>query len=153
MQRLIVAVTSLTPASTNLRTSHFLINLSPFGPNNQFRGFRDTILLSYLLNRTLILPLFFKLTLVKDNRVIRFLSQRDVPTHVEIRGRWAMPLVDRLRHWMDVLARAGGCVRSCGGLSAGRIIHVHTHGCMLHAPSYFTQVQQQHTYMHARRRT
>ena len=48
-----------TPAS-NLRKTHFLVNLSPFGPNNQFRGFRDTILLAYLLNRTIVLPLFFK---------------------------------------------------------------------------------------------
>merc|ERR1712242_599157 len=49
------------PEPTNkLRTDHFLINLSPFGPNNQFRGFRDTILLAYILNRTIVLPLFFK---------------------------------------------------------------------------------------------
>ena len=45
---------------SNIRKTHFLINLSPFGPNNQFRGFRDTILLSHLLNRTIVLPLFFK---------------------------------------------------------------------------------------------
>ena len=44
----------------NLRTDKFLLNLSPYGPNNQFRGFRDSIILAYYLNRTVVLPLFFK---------------------------------------------------------------------------------------------
>ena len=44
----------------NLRRDKFLINVSPFGPNNQFRGFRDTIMLAYYLNRTVALPGFFK---------------------------------------------------------------------------------------------
>ena len=43
-----------------IRKDKFLINISPFGPNNQFRGFRDTVLLAYYLNRTIILPIFFK---------------------------------------------------------------------------------------------
>ena len=43
-----------------MRKDKFLLNLSPFGPNNQFRGFRDTIILAYYLNRTVVLPLFFK---------------------------------------------------------------------------------------------
>ena len=30
-----------------IRKDKFLINISPFGPNNQFRGFRDTVLLAY----------------------------------------------------------------------------------------------------------
>lgn len=44
----------------NVRKTHYLLNLSPFGPNNQFRGFRDSLMLSIYLNRTLVLPLFFK---------------------------------------------------------------------------------------------
>lgn len=44
----------------NVRKDKFLLNLSPFGPNNQFRGFRDTVILAYYLNRTIVLPLFFK---------------------------------------------------------------------------------------------
>ena len=44
----------------NIRRTHYLLNLSPFGPNNQFRGFRDTIILAYYLNRTIVLPPFFK---------------------------------------------------------------------------------------------
>ena len=44
----------------NIRRTHYLLNLSPFGPNNQFRGFRDTIILAYYLNRTVVLPPFFK---------------------------------------------------------------------------------------------
>lgn len=43
-----------------LRNSHFLVNVSPFGPNNQFRGFRDTVLLAIYLNRTIVLPPWFK---------------------------------------------------------------------------------------------
>ena len=43
-----------------LRSTHFLINVSPFGPNNQFRGFRDSILLAIYLNRTIVLPPWFK---------------------------------------------------------------------------------------------
>ena len=45
---------SITP-ELNLRKTHFLLNLSPFGPNNQFRGFRDTIMLAIFLNRTIVL--------------------------------------------------------------------------------------------------
>ena len=44
----------------NLRRDKFLVNVSPFGPNNQFRGFRDTVLLAIHLNRTLVLPPIFK---------------------------------------------------------------------------------------------
>jgi len=43
-----------------LDPNKFIINVSPFGPNNQFHGFRDTIMLAIYLNRTLILPKFFK---------------------------------------------------------------------------------------------
>ena len=38
----------------------YLINVSPFGPNNQLRGFRDTIILAIYLNRTIVMPPFFK---------------------------------------------------------------------------------------------
>ena len=51
---------SKTLPEFNLRRDKFLINVSPFGPNNQFRGFRDTIMLAYYLNRTIALPGFFK---------------------------------------------------------------------------------------------
>ena len=33
----------------NLRRDKFLLNLSPYGPNNQFRGFRDSVILAYYL--------------------------------------------------------------------------------------------------------
>ena len=49
-----------TPPRYILDPTKFIINVSPFGPNNQFHGFRDTILMAIYLNRTLILPKFFK---------------------------------------------------------------------------------------------
>ena len=35
------------------------IGVFPYGPNNQMRGFRDTITLAIKLNRTVVLPKFF----------------------------------------------------------------------------------------------
>ena len=43
-----------------VRKDKFLFSISPFGPNNQFIGFRDAVLLAYYLNRTLVLPWFVK---------------------------------------------------------------------------------------------
>ena len=40
--------------------SRFLLNLSPYGPNNQIRGFRDSVMLAIYLNRTIILPPWFR---------------------------------------------------------------------------------------------
>ena len=51
---------SIRPLLSSIRRDHFLMNLSPFGPNNQLRGFRDTLLLAVFLNRTIVLPPFFK---------------------------------------------------------------------------------------------
>lgn len=50
----------IKPLLSSIRRDKFLINLTPFGPNNQLRGFRDTVLLAIYLNRTIILPPFFK---------------------------------------------------------------------------------------------
>ena len=43
-----------------LNPDKFLLGIFPFGPSNQFHGFRDTVLMAIFLNRTLILPKFFK---------------------------------------------------------------------------------------------
>merc|ERR1719454_3581 len=43
-----------------VRETHYLLNVSPFGPNNQYRGFRDAVMLALYLNRTIVLPPFFK---------------------------------------------------------------------------------------------
>ena len=48
------------PLLNSIRRDHYLVNISPFGPNNQLRGFRDTLLLSVYLNRTIVIPSFFK---------------------------------------------------------------------------------------------
>lgn len=48
------------PLLNSIRRDHFLLNLSPFGPNNQLRGFRDSLVLSIYLNRTVVIPSFFK---------------------------------------------------------------------------------------------
>ena len=50
----------IKPLLNSIRRDHFLLNLSPFGPNNQLRGFRDTLILAIYLNRTIVLPPFFK---------------------------------------------------------------------------------------------
>ena len=50
----------IEPYLDTIRRDHYLINLSPFGPNNQLRGFRDTFILAILLNRTIVMPPFFK---------------------------------------------------------------------------------------------
>ena len=50
----------IKPLLSSIRKDKFLLNLTPFGPNNQLRGFRDTIFLSIYLNRSIILPPFFK---------------------------------------------------------------------------------------------
>jgi len=44
----------------NLRDDYFLTAAFTYGPNNQLRGFRETVMLSIILNRTLIIPPFFK---------------------------------------------------------------------------------------------
>ena len=43
-----------------LRSTHFLSSILSWGPNNQLRGLMETIVLSIKLNRTLILPPFYK---------------------------------------------------------------------------------------------
>ena len=48
------------PFLNSIRRDHYLVNLSPFGPNNQLRGFRDTLILAIYLNRTIVIPSFFK---------------------------------------------------------------------------------------------
>ena len=40
----------------HMNPEKFIMSLSPFGPNNQIRGFRDTLILAKYLNRTVILP-------------------------------------------------------------------------------------------------
>ena len=44
----------------DLNPEKYLLNISPFGPNNQLRGFRDTVILAIYLNRTVVIPPFFK---------------------------------------------------------------------------------------------
>ena len=51
---------TIKPILDSIRRDHYLLNLSPFGPNNQLRGFRDTLILAIYLNRTIVLPPFFK---------------------------------------------------------------------------------------------
>ncbi|XP_065188853.1 uncharacterized protein LOC135819551 [Sycon ciliatum] len=41
-------------------TTPLLLPILPYGPNNQFRGFRDALVLAEWLNRTLVVPPFFK---------------------------------------------------------------------------------------------
>ena len=53
-------LSEIVPLLSSIRRDKFLINCSPFGPNNQLRGFRDTILMAIYLNRTIVLPPFFK---------------------------------------------------------------------------------------------
>lgn len=50
----------IKPLLNSIRRDKFLINLSPFGPNNQFRGFRDAIIFAIYTNRTIVLPPFKK---------------------------------------------------------------------------------------------
>ena len=50
---------NITPRK-HLHHDRYLLNLSPFGPNNQIRGFRDTIVLAIYLNRTIIMPPWYR---------------------------------------------------------------------------------------------
>lgn len=43
-----------------LRSSHLISSILSWGPNNQLRGLMETIVLSIKLNRTLVLPPFYK---------------------------------------------------------------------------------------------
>lgn len=43
-----------------LSTTKYLATVLTFGPNNQIRGFRESVYLAIMLNRTLVLPPFFK---------------------------------------------------------------------------------------------
>ena len=45
---------------TPLNPSKFLMPVLPYGPNNQLRGFRETIILAIKLNRTVVMPPFYK---------------------------------------------------------------------------------------------
>lgn len=42
-----------------MRSDRFLFGVFPYGPNNQLRGFRDTVTLAIKTNRTIVLPYFF----------------------------------------------------------------------------------------------
>ena len=44
------------------RETHYLLPALTYGPNNQLRGFRESLILSIITNRTLIIPPFFKHT-------------------------------------------------------------------------------------------
>lgn len=44
----------------NLNKNKFITPVLPYGPNNQLRGFRETVWLAIRLNRTLVIPPFFK---------------------------------------------------------------------------------------------
>ena len=55
--RTLPALPTFYPVDT---TSKLLFPFLPFGPNNQFRGFRDALVLARWLNRTLVVPPFFK---------------------------------------------------------------------------------------------
>ena len=44
----------------NLRPDYFITPVFTYGPNNQLRAFRESILLAIFTNRTLILPPFYK---------------------------------------------------------------------------------------------
>ena len=48
------------PKYTNVRPDKYLFSATPYGPSNQIRGLRDTIILAYYLNRTVVLPDFTK---------------------------------------------------------------------------------------------
>ena len=48
--------TNDVPSKINTQEDKFLLGVFPYGPNNQLRGFRDTITLAIKLNRTVVLP-------------------------------------------------------------------------------------------------
>ena len=43
----------------SLKNARLLLPLLPYGPNNQYRGFKESIWAAKFLNRTLVLPPFF----------------------------------------------------------------------------------------------
>ena len=43
-----------------LDPNKFIMPVLPYGPNNQLRGFRETIILAIKLNRTVVMPPFYK---------------------------------------------------------------------------------------------
>ena len=56
--------------SSKIETSEkFLLGIFPYGPNNQLRGFRDTITLAIKLNRTVVLPKFFMHRTARDHNL------------------------------------------------------------------------------------
>lgn len=48
--------TNNVTSKINTQDDKFLLGVFPYGPNNQMRGFRDTITLAIKLNRTVVLP-------------------------------------------------------------------------------------------------
>ena len=54
---------NLNPNPTHrLRADRFLVPILIWGPNNQIRGFAETVFLAIKLNRTLLIPPFFRHT-------------------------------------------------------------------------------------------
>ena len=51
---------NIDPRVIAANPDQYLFSVSPFGPNDQVRGFRDNIILAYYLNKTLVLPHFIK---------------------------------------------------------------------------------------------
>ena len=83
-----------------LRSDHFLIPVLPYGPNNQLRGFRETIILAIKLNRTVVMPPFYK--------------HRSDPSPGEISSPWRKVDENMLRKFITV-ASAEMMASACGG--------------------------------------
>ena len=83
-----------------LRSDHFLIPVLPYGPNNQLRGFRETIILAIKLNRTVVMPPFYK--------------HRSDPSPGEISFPWRKVDENMLRKFITV-ASAEMMASACGG--------------------------------------
>jgi len=71
-----------------LRPGKYLIPVLPYGPNNQLRGFRETMILAIKLNRTVVMPPFYK--------------HRSDPSPGEISYPWRKIDEDELRRFISV---------------------------------------------------
>ena len=115
----------IEPYLKNIRRDHYLLNLSPFGPNNQLRGFRDTFVLAILLNRTIVMPPFFKHRTDPSSRRAGYLYQDPQQKLDGVEIAKMMPVItlnqyaDRCRDGLDVvfLARKNSNTTEFGRLS------------------------------------
>lgn len=129
----------------NLRRDHYLINLSPFGPNNQFRGLRDTVMLAYYLNRTVVIPPFFKHT--SDPSFNSFTYRKNCQRGVEKID------VEKLATWIPVMTFEEYAKRCHAGIDMamyarseiphGTFINLHAYEQMLNISIYHNQTDEE----------